>query len=50
MDIREERHCVITGNQDARAEAMAFAGDSINKNSILCTVCNRSGHAFTYCS
>lgn len=50
MDIREERHFVITSNQDARAEAMAFAANSINKSSILCTVCNRSGHAVTYCS
>lgn len=39
----------ITRNQDIRSEGVAFATCTIDKSSVFCIVCNKSGHLASDC-
>lgn len=41
MVIREERHCIISRDQDSRAEAIAFVARTMEKSYILCSICDK---------
>lgn len=49
MIICKERHEIIAWDQDARAEASAFAARVPNKSSIICSVCHKYGHSSLEC-
>lgn len=49
MVIREERHCVITRDQDTRVQTVAFITTTTEKSSLLYTICYKQGHAASDC-
>lgn len=44
MIIRKELARDFTRNQDIRSKRVVFATRSVDKSSIFCIVCNKSGH------
>lgn len=49
MFVCEERHLVVSWNQEAWAEAIAFPARVPYKSGFDCIICNKSGHSYLEC-